>query len=156
MTEDSPNEREPESKQVTGKLLSPEERAVCARLAAGEAPWSQHAQSFLALDAGATQAAAGEQAGLTTGQVKYWLGRFRPQLIRRVIFRDREGLIEMQSDLNDYASLAPGGPLVPHAMTAEWPKAGAYMRFRVGRWSEAAEVEADSIQFATPKACGGS
>jgi outer membrane biosynthesis protein TonB len=51
--------------------------AVCERVAAGEAPWSQRAQALLALDEGATQVGAGGRAGLTQGQVRYWLGRFR-------------------------------------------------------------------------------
>jgi hypothetical protein len=51
--------------------------AVCERVAAGEAPWSQRAQALLALDEGATQVGAGARAGLTHGQVRYWLGRFR-------------------------------------------------------------------------------
>jgi hypothetical protein len=66
-----------EQKQTAGKLLSPEERGVCKQLAAGEAPWSQRAQALLALDEGATQAQAGSQAGLSLGQVRYWLGRYR-------------------------------------------------------------------------------
>jgi transposase-like protein len=70
-------QQRPEDKQTVGKLLSPEERGVCKQLAAGEAPWSQRAQALLALDEGATQAEAGSQAGLTQGQVRYWLGRFR-------------------------------------------------------------------------------
>jgi len=77
MTTDSPNEREPENEQAAGKLLNPGERAVCERVAAGEAPWSQRAQALLALDEGATQVGAGGRAGLTHGQVRYWLGRFR-------------------------------------------------------------------------------
>jgi hypothetical protein len=77
MTTDAVYQQERDDLDGPGKLLSPEERAACQRIAAGEAPWSQHAQSLLALDAGATQAAAAEQAGLTAGQVKYWLGRFR-------------------------------------------------------------------------------
>ena len=77
MTKDNPNERKPDNKQVAGKLLSPEERAVCDQLAAGEAPWSQRAQALSALDDGATQVEAGSRAGLTHGQVRYWLARFR-------------------------------------------------------------------------------
>ena len=67
----------PEDKKTVGKLLSLEERVVFKQLAAREAPWSQRAQALLALDEGATQAEAGSQAGLTLGQVRYWLGRYR-------------------------------------------------------------------------------
>ena len=119
MTEDSPNEREPESKQVAGKLLSPEERAVCERLAVGEAPWSQHAQSFLALDAGATQAAAGEQAGLTTGQVKYWLGRFRSD---RLDIFPAALLDQTQPEPAQDAEVSPQAAGEEAAATAEKPK----------------------------------
>ena len=70
----------PEMDIVTaeGKLLSPQERGACQRLALQEeAPHSQRAQALLALDEGATQPEAGLRAGLTVGQVKYWLGKFR-------------------------------------------------------------------------------
>jgi hypothetical protein len=77
MTAKGPNERESDNWQAAGKLLNREERAVCERVAAGEAPWSQRAQALLALDEGATQVGAGGRAGLTHGQVRYWLGRFR-------------------------------------------------------------------------------
>ena len=62
---------------MAANLLSPEARAACERIAAGEAVWSQRAQALLAVDEGATQAEAGQRAGLTPGQVEYWLGKFR-------------------------------------------------------------------------------
>jgi hypothetical protein len=77
MTAEGPNKRQSENKQAAGKLFNREERAVCERVAAGEAPWSQRAQALLALDEGDTQVGAGGRAGLTQGQVSYWLGRFR-------------------------------------------------------------------------------
>ena len=119
MTEDSPNKREPESKQVAGKLLSPEERAVCAQLATGEAPWSQYAQSFLALDTGATQAAAGEQAGLTAGRVKYWLGRFRSD---RLDIFPAALLDQTQPEPAQDAEVSPQAAGEEAAATAEKPK----------------------------------
>lgn len=63
--------------QVAGKLLSLDEQEVCEQLAAGEVPYSQRAQALLAIDVGATQTQAAQRAGLTNGQVKYWLGKFR-------------------------------------------------------------------------------
>ena len=59
------------------KLLSSEERAVFSQIAATEPPHSQRAQALLVINEGATQAEAGRQSGLTIGQVRYWLGRFR-------------------------------------------------------------------------------
>jgi outer membrane biosynthesis protein TonB len=77
MTAKGPNEPGSEKGQAAGMLFYPKERAVCERVAAGAAPWSYRAQALLALDEGATQSGAGERAGLTHGQVRYWLGRFR-------------------------------------------------------------------------------
>ena len=63
---------------ITGNLLTPEERAACASIATkSDDLWGQRARALLAVDEGATQAAAGEQAGLTAGQVQYWVGKFR-------------------------------------------------------------------------------
>ena len=87
-------QQRPEQEQTAGKLLSPEERGVCRQLAAGEAPWSQRAQALLALDEGATQAGAGGQAGLTQGQVSYWLRRYREDGLS--IFPDSEAAEAME------------------------------------------------------------
>ncbi len=77
MTTTSPTKQGPGGQQIGANLLSPEARSACEGIAAGEAPWSQRAQALLAVDEGATQAEAGQRAGLTPGQVKYWLGKFR-------------------------------------------------------------------------------
>jgi len=61
----------------SGKLLEPQERLICERIAAGEPPHSQRALALLAVDQGETQAEASRLSGLSTGQVNYWLGRFR-------------------------------------------------------------------------------
>jgi len=85
---------------------------------------------------------------------EYWLDRSEPRLIRRVIFRDTDGVVRMQSSLDDYRSLGPGGPWLPHTMTADWPTTGAHLRFRISKWSLVSEVGADGPQFATPAECG--
>jgi hypothetical protein len=71
---------------LESSLLTPEERDACQLASSGEAPYSQRANALLALDQGATQAQAAENAGLTLGQVRYWLGRFRED--RLAIFPD--------------------------------------------------------------------
>lgn len=68
-----------DGQEGAGGLLNAEERAVCIAIAAMEPPYSSRAEALLALDVGATQAEAGRQAGLTYGQVHYWLGKFRKQ-----------------------------------------------------------------------------
>lgn len=60
-----------------GNLLEAEDRQAIQRVAAGQPPHSQRAQALLALDRGVSQATAADQAGLTEGQVKYWLRKFQ-------------------------------------------------------------------------------
>ncbi len=86
-------------------------------------------------------------------QKEYWLDRRAPRLVRRVIFRDSDGVVEMHSELDRYRRLAPGGPWLPHLILADWPKSGSRIHFRVGRWTAVEQVKPDSIQFATPREC---
>lgn len=79
MDKQDPTKGEQKDEQVAGKLLSLDERGACEQLAGGEAPHNQRALVLLAIDEGATQAEAGQRAGLTSGQVKYWLGKFRKE-----------------------------------------------------------------------------
>lgn len=60
-----------------GNLLEAGERQAIHRVAAWQPPHSQRAQALLALDKGVSQATAAAEAGLTVGQVKYWLRKFR-------------------------------------------------------------------------------
>lgn len=69
------------------KLLSAQERQAFKMISAGEDLNGQRALALLAIDEGATQKEAGMRSGLTPGQVKYWLGRFRQ--LRLQIFPDQ-------------------------------------------------------------------
>lgn len=86
-------------------------------------------------------------------QKEYWLDRNEPRLVRRVIFRDSEGRLEMDSRLDEYAAPIPGGPLLPRTLAARWPREGAEITFRFSRWTLEPSVKADSIQFVAPKEC---
>ena len=80
------------------RLLSYEERDILGEVATKDPPFSQRAQALLAIDEGTTQAAAGQQAGLTKGQVRYWLTKFRK--VRIAIFPE-ELLDQVQRDEGD-------------------------------------------------------
>jgi len=86
-------------------------------------------------------------------QKEYWLDRRLPRLIERVVFRDADGAVEMDSRLSQYACAYPDGPLLPHVISAAWPKLGATMRLRIRRWSLESDVKADGPQFVTPREC---
>jgi hypothetical protein len=60
------------------RLLSNEERTFCQNiLQSGEGLHKQRAAALLALDRGSSRAEAGQEAGLTRGQVRYLLETFR-------------------------------------------------------------------------------
>jgi hypothetical protein len=75
-------------------FLTLEEQAACAKIIKCKAPNSQRAAALLAISKGSTQAQAADEAGLSIGQVKYWVARFRKQRLQ--IFPD-ELLSESES-----------------------------------------------------------
>jgi outer membrane biosynthesis protein TonB len=62
---------------TTTRLLTPRDVTACKKLAASDLADSQRAAALLAIHQGATQAAAAEATGLSIGQVKYIVTRFR-------------------------------------------------------------------------------
>jgi Mg-chelatase subunit ChlI len=84
-----------------GKLLSSQEREAFKMISTGNDLHGQRALALLAIDEGATQEQAAQQAGLTAGQVKYWLGKFRR--VRMDIFPEQV-LKADQLDLDQEAS----------------------------------------------------
>lgn len=67
------------SPETRNQLLTSQERAACQQIAAGATPHSQRATALLVLNEGVTQVEAGQYAGLSRGQVQYWLNKFRQQ-----------------------------------------------------------------------------
>ncbi|MGB2987451.1 MAG: hypothetical protein WBE26_16425, partial [Phycisphaerae bacterium] len=94
-----------------------------------------------------------DDQGRVVLEKEYWLDRYWPQLIRRVIFRDADGVVTMQSALDDYKAYSHGGPLLPYTMTADWPESDTQLRFHVRKWTLVETVGPESIQFATPREC---
>ncbi len=62
---------------TTTRLLTPRDVTACKKLAASDLADSQRAAALLAIHQGATQAAAAGATGLSIGQVKYIVTRFR-------------------------------------------------------------------------------
>ncbi len=61
----------------TGNFMTANEKAACKKATTREAPHGQRAVALLALNSGDSQAQAADKSGLTEGQVKYWLAKFR-------------------------------------------------------------------------------
>ncbi|HEY3242025.1 MAG TPA: hypothetical protein VGM03_01625 [Phycisphaerae bacterium] len=81
---------------------------------------------------------------------EYWLQRREPRLVSRIIFRDRLGRVHMDSRLEDYRAIRPGGPLLPHHVHIEWPLEGGVLDFRAARWRMEPRLTADSPAFVAP------
>jgi hypothetical protein len=63
--------------ESSGLHLEPQEKLILQKIATGEPPYNQRAQSLLEIDAGATHSTSATETGQTEGQVDYWLGKFR-------------------------------------------------------------------------------
>lgn len=96
-----------------------------------------------------------DDTGALSIEREYWLDRRPPSLVRRVIFRDSDGVPEMVSCLDDYRQITKDGPWLPHDVIAEWPKTAIKLHFRVGSWRVIEQIGPDGVQFATPSACAG-
>jgi len=69
--------QEDEPTTLRSNLLTPQEQAICKRIATSKAPHSQRALALLTLNENSTQVHAADQAGLSLRQVGYWLAKFR-------------------------------------------------------------------------------
>lgn len=98
MTIKTENKENPESEK---SLLHFEEQAILSQIATKEPPHSLRAQAILAIYDGATQAEAGRQAGLTQGQVRYWLNKFRAD---RVFIFPQEMWNQVEEEAADSSS----------------------------------------------------
>jgi len=86
---------------------------------------------------------------------EYWLDRSLPRSVSRVVFRDPEGIMVMEALLRDYSPVGDRGAILPRDVVADWPRAGARMRFQITQWSEVPQIGPDGPQFATPRECAG-
>lgn len=81
---------------------------------------------------------------------EYWVERYAPRLMRRVQFRDADGVVIMESRLEGYKLLAEDGPWLPRVIEADWPTSGVRMRFRVSRWRAMPQVGPEAPTFIPP------
>jgi hypothetical protein len=88
-----------DNKGSVDELLTSTEREALKMIAAGNDLHGQRASALLAIDSGATQEQAGQQAGLTKGQVKYWLGKFRQ--VRMAIFPEQVPNVEEMDQVSE-------------------------------------------------------
>ncbi|MCP4594462.1 MAG: hypothetical protein GY842_27340 [bacterium] len=78
---------------------------------------------------------------------EYWLSRYAPRLIERVVFRDSIGVELMHSELSDYRQSGDDGALLPHRIRLDWPAQGAWIEFQARRWQKRAELTPEHPAF---------
>ena len=81
---------------------------------------------------------------------EYWLSRYEPRLVERVLFRDLDGLVLMEARLAGYHRLADTVALVPLRIEVAWPEAGTALSFRIARWQVLADIGPDDPPFIPP------
>lgn len=94
-----------------------------------------------------------DNAGHSMVEREYWIDRLPPRVVRRVVFRDADGVVEMESRLDDYRVLKDGALVLPFHLEATWPRAEMSLAFDVKSWRLVPQVHADGPQFATPREC---
>ena len=92
--------------------------------------------------------------GLARIAKEYWLDRYEPRLVRRVIFRDHIGNPVMESRLDGYRAFGDRGLLLPNTIEIRWPKTRSSLVFRVGRWRTFEDIGSDAVQFVPPDELG--
>ena len=93
----------------------------------------------------------------TVIETEYWVERYEPRLVRRVIIRDPSlGTVLMASTLDDYRHRDkedPTSPVLPHDIHARWPELKTDMHFTVLKWIEHEHVGPSAPSYQTPSEC---
>jgi len=84
---------------------------------------------------------------------EFWLDRYEPRLIKRVLFRTPKGGVELEAHLSDYRRTRDAAPWLPYLIEINKTTPSAYLRFDVRQWKTFPQVTPGSIQFATPQEC---
>ncbi|MCK4660474.1 MAG: hypothetical protein KAV82_13210 [Phycisphaerae bacterium] len=80
----------------------------------------------------------------------YWLSRYPPRLVERVVFHDEIGNELLRSCLSDYRRSDATSPLLPHRIRVDWPMSKAWIEFSVRRWQQRGELTTNHRAFQLP------
>ena len=86
---------------------------------------------------------------------EYWVDRWPPYFIRKVIHRDHEGRVMMHTSLDKYRPVRgdfPTGeaPQMAHKIHVEWPIRKATMDLEISHWSRNDRIDVNAIAFEFP------
>jgi hypothetical protein len=80
---------------------------------------------------------------------EYWLDRYEPWLVRRVVFRDDEGRTLLTSELGAYRRAGGSGVMLPHEVRLTWSDE-AELVFHVRRWESLDTLTGAHRAFVSP------
>lgn len=89
----------------------------------------------------------GAEAGEGYVAREYWLDRWPPYLIRRLVLRDASGRPTMEADLDAFRRIRGSEALAAHRIRVLWPQDGARLDLHIGEYRLRPEVGPDSVAF---------
>ena len=79
---------------------------------------------------------------------EYWLSRYEPFLIERVLHRGIDGRVVMDARLSSYKAMAQGGPMVAWRIEIDWPADQCALRLDFNHLRLYRDI--DKIEFMQP------
>lgn len=96
-----------------------------------------------------------DAAGPALISKEYWLDRRPPFLIRRIVFRDRQGRVWMHAELDEHRPAADvPALLMASRIRIRWPEAEGSMDLRIARWENSLSLSPDAPAFQRPSGAG--
>lgn len=79
-----------------------------------------------------------------------WISRHDDRPVERLVYRNRNGDIIMESRLSRYKRMDAEGPFLPHRVEIEWPKSSSALTFTTRGWKALPEVDESHPGFTFP------
>lgn len=81
---------------------------------------------------------------------EYWVTRYDPQLVTRIVFRDPLGRVALESIISGYRRLDADGPYLPHRVRIVAPATQSWLEFSAWGWKSMPNVDLDHPAFTFP------
>ncbi len=82
---------------------------------------------------------------------EYWLDRYEPRLIRRILFRDAEGRVLLSSQIDDHQPVSDSGLKLPRRLVFTWPADDARMTITLRNWKIQKSLSTEHRAFVSPR-----
>lgn len=79
-----------------------------------------------------------------------WMSRYDDRFVDRLVYRNRNGDIIMESRLSSYKPIDSGGPVLPHRVEIDWPTSRSRLTFTTRGWKVLPDVDESHPGFTFP------